>query len=197
MKALLIGAAVALGLYVALRPKSSSSEPSSFKFLHPGDLAGLVGDSLAVGLGAPLKAALAEKDITLDARGKGATITGGWLVFPELDQILAKKPRAVFVSLGTNDCHFDGKVCDAYPANIKKLAQKIRDAGAEPIFLSHPDMPWEASEDGLRRMQGVESAMRAAGTTFKATPMERAPDKIHVSPSGNKQWAKEIVEAVA
>jgi GDSL-like Lipase/Acylhydrolase family len=193
--ALLAGGA--FGLYLLFRPKGSTSAPSSatFRFV-PVDQAGLIGDSLAAGLGPPLKKSLAEHDVTLTARGKGATITPGWLVFPELTEVLSKKPRAVFISLGTNDCHLDGRVCDGFEANMTKLVARLRDAGAVPILLMPPMMPWENNAEGASRMAKVRNVMQGlGGVAVVTTDVERAPDRIHLTGRGYGQWAQQLTEA--
>lgn len=190
-----VGAVLAGGYFLYKGLKGKSRTPQ-FQ-LHEGDLVGLVGDSLAVGLGPPLQQALAARGVALDARGKGATITGGWLVFPELEAILSRHPRAVVVSLGTNDCHLEGRPCTSFPTNIQTLADRIRQAGATAVLLGMPPMPWETSQAGFERMSVARTALRnAADVYIPPVAIERSPDGIHASGKGYKTWADWIAEVL-
>lgn len=194
-----IGAATA---YRVMRPP----------LLRPGEQVALVGDSLAVGLGktaaydgaSALDYELARRGCTLISLGEGATTTLQWLPEHHLGEgrllpALRAGVRAVLVVLGTNDCHYGYGACDDYPERLYQIASAISEAGAVPVLVAMPEMPWEQSAEGAARMRAARETMRqvAAETGGRyvpppADPVDRWSDAIHASAAGNRTWAAHI-----
>lgn len=180
---LIIGSLAALGL-VWLFTRDSGSKSSRLAVSTPADL---IGDSLAVGLYNPLRKELAVKGVQLRGHGKGGSSAPQWLYNGWLDQVLYLQPKMVLVSLGTNDsapASTNGK--KNFPPAIKKIVEAIRAAGAQPVLLAPPPMPWSLNE--------INAGLQATGAPVIAAPvnLQRQPDKIHLTPEGNVQWAKAI-----
>lgn len=152
----------------------------------------VVGDSLGVGLQPALKALWGPRGVTVDGRSKGATHAGQWASSSSLGATLAagllERPQIVLVSLGTNDCHYEGAYCDAFAGRLQQIAATIRQAGAEPVFLDPPTMPWEDTV----RMAKMRQAIKSAGTHVPRPIGIPLSDGIHPTPAGNEQWAKLI-----
>ena len=206
---LLVGLGVAVvGVTVAY----AMTEP----LLSRGDGVVLVGDSLAVGLGemaayqgqSALKAELQRHEVSLQTLGKGATTSLQWsgtghLNTGRLQPALRRRPRAVLVVLGTNDCHYDFGHCPPFRERILAIAQSIADAGAVPVLVAMPEMPWEQEHAGRARMQSARSAMKRAaresgGIYVEAPgmPIKRWPDQLHPDPEGNRVWAAYIMSVL-
>ena len=185
--------------------------------LGPGDRVLLIGDSLAVGLGnspaygsaSALSHDLAAAEVQLVARGEGATTSLQWSGTGHLNQerlrpALAAGVRAVVVVLGTNDCHYDYGHCPPFRERVLAIAREIRAAGATPVLVAMPPMPWESNRDGAERMRYALEAMRHAanetGGIFIDRPrfeIPRWPDRLHPNPEGARLWSKYIVDQLA
>lgn len=173
------------------RKKSVDEElPVAPPLLLPGDHVGLVGDSLAVGIERELREVLAERDMTLDVRAQGATVAPFWVA-----RAMPPNTVATLVILGTNDCLNDSRFCDEFADNLVKLADKITETGAEPVFVAMPPMPWEPVE----RMDQARNAMQAAGGIYVPPPPFDVPrtDGIHMTNEGDRMWAEYIVDGLA
>ena len=160
------------------------------RLLQPGDHVGLVGDSLAVGLGAPLRDELDARGMTLDVRAQGATVAPFWA-----DQPMPPDTVATLVVLGTNDCLNESRFCMEFADNLVRLGDKIGQGGAEPVFVAMPPMPWEPAP----RMDAARIAMQDAGGTYVPPPPFDVPrsDGIHPTGEGYRLWAEYIVEELA
>jgi lysophospholipase L1-like esterase len=145
----------------------------------------LIGDSLAVGLTPHLRAELAPR--SLDARPRGGTTALDWTSgkdAPKLAAALDAHPSLVLISLGTNDTH--GTVTEEkLTERFRLLVERIEAAGAVPVFLEPPPLPWP--------YQSIARAARAAGARVISGPnVKMQPDKIHPTPAGSKAWAEHI-----
>lgn len=145
----------------------------------------LVGDSLAVGLGPPLAKALLPAVLTTRAH-VGATAKD-WATGQYASELSPAGAEVVFVSLGTNDTA-SGTSSSGLDQRFKSLADSIRKAGATPLFLEPPELPWSR--------QPVADAAKAAGAILiKARPgLEHAGDKIHLTPKGYADWAADVAK---
>ncbi len=153
--------------------------------------AALVGDSLGVGLGPPLKEALAPVPLTVRAHVSATArdwATGKYA--SELKTLLADKPELVLFSLGTNDTVPPGKELSLeLPANFKKLADLVRKSGGRPVFVI-VNQSWS--------LQRVEEAAALAGAKLlQASGLSRnAEDPVHLTGNGYKAWAKLVASDV-
>lgn len=153
----------------------------------------IIGDSLGVGLSGPLGVEFSMRRRGASVRGHarlGAT-AGQWLSRGWLEPVLRTRPEAVLISLGTNDSAApESAAAKAFAENVAELARRIRDAGAEPIFLEPPPMPWPLDD--------VRAALRATGAPVITPPanLPRQPDRIHPTGSGYALWASHIERAL-
>lgn len=184
--------------------------------LRPGDRVVLIGDSLAVGLGemaayqgqSALRVELGRRQVNLEPLGEGATTSLQWsgtghLNTERLQPALSSQPRAVLVVLGTNDCHYDYGHCPPFQQRVFAIAQSIQAAGAAPVLVAMPEMPWEREHDGRARMQFARQVMKSAarhtgGVYIEPPPMavKRWPDRLHPDPEGNRVWAGFIMSVL-
>jgi len=185
--------------------------------LLPGEQLVLVGDSLSVGLAATAayggKGALQhecdERGIHLLALGKGSTTAAQWsgsgyLNRERLIPALAQHPRAVMIVLGTNDCRYDFGICQpVFAQNLLNMASEIHSAGAVPVLVGMPEMPWESSAAGKARMAFARAAMYTAAKVNDGVYLEPPPvavarwsDGIHASAEGNRIWASYLMSVL-
>lgn len=175
----LVGVAVAgLAGWLLLRKRG---EPRA---LPPPSRALLIGDSLAVGLAAPLKKELAPAVLTTSAHvgSRASDWVAGGKYRQELDGAFKMlQPEVVLVSLGTND--LAGKA--PFAKHFKEIGDWVRTNGAAPVFLGPPELPWPRDE--------VLAAAESAGFLVKApTGLPHAPDGVHLTPQGYAEWSKFI-----
>jgi len=197
--ATVLGAAGVVGLgaaaWLAFRGWSGEKK----RPLRPGDRILVMGDSYAVGL-APYLGQLAQQG-GYAFRGIGCPIgsQGGeactavvgssvtqWVRDAWLGPNLAWHPTLVLVSLGGND--FQRSDPQAVSDAIKILVAKIRLAGADPVWIDPLPLPFA---DKL----GVRDMWKATGIPYfngEAIDYPRAPDNIHLQPSGYQDWAGKI-----
>ena len=165
--------------------------PKKAEAKRPLSSVALVGDSLGVGLGPPLAAELAPAKLVTQAHVSATArdwATGKYA--PELDAVLAKKPDLVLVSLGTNDTVPPGKELSLeLPENFKTIADKVRKAGAKPVFVI-VNQSWS--------LQRVEEAAALAGAKLlQASGLSRNPgDPVHLTGNGYAAWAKIVASEV-
>ena len=160
--------------YAASAPASDATAPVQ------GARVLLVGDSLAAGLGPPLKRLVGADGATLATVGRvGTTIRqwarGAWLA----EAITQAKPGLVLVSLGTNDMESPGD----RSGDIAAIVDRVRAAGAGLVWIEPPDMPT------LRDRAQVRTTLHAtipAERLFPgpSVPIQRAKDQIHATPQG-------------
>lgn len=146
----------------------------------------LIGDSLAVGLAQPLKAEFGAEPF--QAFAKGGTAVSQWLngsQAGELAKALELGPKRVLVSLGTNDTN--SKVpADQLKQQVAALVQKIRDVGAEPVWLSPGKLPWPYPD--------LIAAVAFSNARVVMQPDVKKFDGIHPTGDGYKEWAKAIYQ---
>lgn len=148
----------------------------------------LVGDSVAVGLSAPLGRLIRALGLPFFASAEVGTNARQWV--QRIDSVLAQGPRTVFVNLGGNDAA-SRALTSEFVQNIQRIAVKIRSAGANPIFLEPPSRP-SPSFEVIR--QGLRST--GAPVLVPGPDLPRAPDGIHFTGAGYQAWAEDISEMV-
>jgi lysophospholipase L1-like esterase len=185
-----IGIGAAVVGWLVLRGRGGPDKTGPVVTRGPLDL---IGDSLAVGLSAPLGGELiarlkSPQGEVFRAWGVGGTSAAYW-TGQKLDAVLAGEPSAVLVSLGTNDS-VTPVGTKAFGLGIQTIVDKVRAAGSLPVLLHAPPMPWDTS--------AVLSAMQATGAAIVHPPdgLERSSDKIHLTGKGYKDWAHAIAEAI-
>jgi lysophospholipase L1-like esterase len=196
-----LGAAAAIGLVELVSPPT----------LRPGDRILLVGDSLAVGLTAPLGALAAEYGIPFEALAIVGTRIDQWAQSDALTQALqAFQPTIVLISLGTNDAYMQGTpqqdIGQRQAPYMEQLLSKIEqytrssDYGMGPraiVWVSPPTLPPAAvSLPSVMRLIESEHQIafpkikpRVAFYPTQSLTLPRGPDGIHPVARGYAAWA--------
>lgn len=179
---LVLGALAVAGVvgWLVFRPK-----PAAASLPKLSGKALLVGDSLAVGLGPPLAKALAP--VSLTTRAHISATTKDWTTGQYASELSPEGAEVVFVSLGTNDTAPGANIA-GLEARFKALADSIRKAGATPLFLLPPELPWPRApiSDAIKAASAIMILPRAG--------LEHAGDKIHLTPKGYADWADDIAK---
>jgi lysophospholipase L1-like esterase len=153
----------------------------------------LIGDSLAVGLAPPMRSLAAESNVEFFSLAKEGTridqwASGSWSA--QLDAALASfAPTLVLVSLGTNDEYMMGDAVTRQAPFLEALLAKLRDAGAEVVWIGPPTLP--------KPTNGIVAMLVAAIPDTNYFPssslaIPRASDGIHSTPRGYAGWAGSI-----
>jgi hypothetical protein len=139
----------------------------------------LVGDSLAVGLSAPLKQLCSGSGLQFASMAKEGTTILAWSArdFPQADITL--------VSLGTNDMRLSDPLSER--PKLDALLARLRSRSKRVVWLMPPPMPFP--DRGVLKM--ILDATAAAGVEVMPSleGISRAPDKIHCTPAGYAAWA--------
>lgn len=175
------------------------------------DTVAVVGDSIAVGLTAPLAEALAKAGDRVD----GYAVSGSGLANPKLADWPAKAkriaeglPTAVVVQIGTNDGQGMGRALpfgtDAWKAEYRRRADALlapfAEAGTEIRCLGTlpPERP-----DLKRTVPVVSEILReacvAAGGSYvdvEVRPQDRAGDLVHLTLDGYARLGEAAARAV-
>jgi lysophospholipase L1-like esterase len=186
MNPLIIGAIVGLAaMIVSKRARRMSTVAPS---LGLGSI-GLIGDSLAVGLKAPLAKIANERGVTFRADVRGGTNAGQWLNI--IDRFLHDgSPEVLLISLGTNDAAVPGN-SPLFIERASKLVSYALDHGSRVAWIMPPPMPWSLVdvERGIAKSGG--------GRIDPPDNLPRAPDRIHSTVRGYEEWAQAIWKAAS
>lgn len=183
--ALVLGAATVARRLFSFNPTPASTPAT------PASLAGrrvaLVGDSLGVGMGPPLRKLVEAEGAALDVRATVGTTIRQWARNPWLSEVLARKPAVVVVSLGTNDLPLAGDRTE----DVKSIVRQVQTAGAELAWVEPPTMPTLPDRGNVR---AVLHAAVPAESLFPgpSVAFERAPDQIHATPRGYATLAEAV-----
>ena len=192
------GGGAALGLVSLLGPPT----------LRAGDRVLLIGDSLAVGLAAPLGALAGDAGIAFQSLATVGTRIDQWAQNPALPALLASfQPTVVLVSLGTNDSYMQpspGEDIGVRQAPyLEQLLETLEAARPRAIvWLSPPTLPAAAVSLGpVMRLIESEHAVRfpeikprVAFFPSQSLVLPRGPDGIHPTPRGYAAWAGAIFQ---
>lgn len=179
--------------------------------LRPGDRLLLIGDSLAVGLTAPLGALASEYGVPFQALATVGTRIDQWAQSDALTQALETfQPTVVLISLGTNDAYMMGTpsqdIGQRQAPFMEALLQKIEsythqaDYGMGPraiVWISPPTLPpAAASLPSVMRLIESEHQIafpkikpRVAFFPTQSLTLPRGPDGIHPVARGYAAWA--------
>jgi lysophospholipase L1-like esterase len=178
---LLVGGAGAL-LLVALGMSKSSAPPGGSSQAMPRRVL-LVGDSLAVGLTAPLSRLAEQSQVAFRGSGLSGSNVRQWARGATLPELLSSfRPTHVLVSLGTNDAAGGG----VDVATLGLLLSVIQGAGAVPLWVGPPRLPARLSADTVR------SDIRRSGVRMfpsEEVDIAQASDGIHPTAEGYARWA--------
>lgn len=163
----------------------------------------LAGDSLALGLTAPLKAEAAKYGIDLVGDGRtGKTakqwVNGGWLA-ADID---ANAPNVTLISLGTNDA--TGDLSD-FAHDVTTLIDQATAKGGVVAWIGPPYFGPNLKQfppgnvDKMR--QTLLSVLGARGVEVFPTDADapqhdysRSTDGIHMTTSGYAAWAHDLAQ---
>jgi lysophospholipase L1-like esterase len=155
----------------------------------------LVGDSMTVGLNAPLRALASDAGVAFGWVGEQGTRIDQWASNSTtqgnlLNKALAEKPSLVLVCLGTNDealkKYGTADVLAKQRPAIDALEQKIRASGADLVWICPPTNAFmdRPLRDYLKSLVG---SRRWFPSDKYAIP--RQPDALHPTVKGYAGWA--------
>lgn len=155
----------------------------------------LLGDSLAVGLSAPLKSLAKDDRMAFSSTATSGSRIDQWARDGRVDATLGRfRPTVVLVSLGTNDAYMMGgeQIAASQQAKAEQLLAKLRSGGAEVVWIGPPTLP--ASSAGHARNEAMLSMVRGLvppGAYFPSDKLiiPRGPDNLHPSARGYAAWA--------
>lgn len=171
--------------YLLVRSGDLSSEPPHEPMqpvIKPGDRVWLLGDSLAVGLSTPMRKLAQASDVDIEATVKvGAPLR--WGVQRAQERVSADD--VWLVCLGANNGGSDGELVRDRVRAIRALAQQ---QGVHVVWLLPPD------GGGMAWYKTVFPAIASEAKDFVLPPKETefAPDGIHLTPTGYRQWAAHV-----
>ena len=174
-EALIVLGLAYLGLRVFRRP-----------VLANGTRVHLFGDSLAQGLGSPLKAALAAKGVTLTLDAVPGTTAPAWVTRGP-DGTFAAGASVALISLGTNDATGNETTQQRFIERAQDISVSLRASGVRPVWLMPPSMPFSLDLIAL----GLDNT---GDIVVDPPPNLERYDRVHpAKPADWQRWADEIV----
>lgn len=175
-----------LAVFVLARSASGSTAPAglSGKVL-------LVGDSLAVGLSAPLRRVLGGK---LVVHAKEGTRTDQWLSLGTW--VAEERPAVVLICLGTNDAMM-GKP-SVNQTSIAKLVGDASASGARVIWVLPPTLPATIGKTVVKDDVVRDMVVATGVETFDSRKLDipRAGDRVHPTSRGYQLWADALLSTL-
>lgn len=153
----------------------------------------LFGDSHSVGLDIAMKKIAAADGVTYSSDPKGGTGAPYWAYgspsYIEKD-LAAYKPTIALFSLGGNDTYMPTPERIPLIQNgITHIVQAIRAAGAVPVWLESPVLPWPDTI-GDRQMWLDSGVVHFPGSKFDGETRDSL--KVHLTLPGYARWAEDI-----
>jgi lysophospholipase L1-like esterase len=177
--------ATGVGLAVAVR---KHGEPACRPSVAPGSRVLLVGDSLAVGLGPPLRSAFTRAGADFLALAKSGTTMTYWIAGAPRASVEAAlgsfSPTLVLVSLGTNDS-YGARSDEQLRSDVAAVHALATSRGAEMAWILPPSLPKPDRVGPLVRQAGLH------GFESSRLPLRQA-DGIHPSGRGYAGWAEHV-----
>lgn len=155
----------------------------------------LVGDSMSVGLNAPLRALAAEGGVSFGWVGETGTRIDQWASNSTsqgilLNKALAERPNLVLVCLGTNDealsKYGTADVLGKQRPAIDALMAKLKGSGAEVVWIDPPTNAFMSRplRDYLKNLVGSRHWFAS-----ERYDIPRQPDGLHPTVKGYAGWA--------
>jgi len=174
-----LGVVAGVGLLRALWPSRPRVLSGQTRLL-------LIGDSLAVGLGPPLRALSKDQSVSFDVLAKESTRIDQWAGSQKLTEKLQSfQPTLVLVSLGTNDEYLAGDGGKRQAPYLEQLL--VRLGPVEVGWIGPPTLPKAASNGVTGLLQTRISASHYFHS--EALTIPRGPDKLHPTLKGYAGWA--------
>ena len=146
--------------------------------LAAGERMFLVGDSLAVGLSAPMRQLCTASGVGFDAAAKQGTTVLAWASFD------FPPAETTLISLGTNDMKMFDPLSER--PKIDAMLARAKASSRRVVWLLPPPMPFP--DRGVIDMI-TEAATSAGVELLQAPDVQRGPDKIHPTAAGYAAWA--------
>lgn len=147
----------------------------------------LVGDSLAVGLGPPLRALAKDQRVAFDVLAKEGTRIDQWAGSQKLtERVQVFKPTMILISLGTNDEYLMGDGGTRQAPYMDELLKKLSTA-APVVWIGPPQLPKKASNGVVAAIQQRVPTSHYFPSQLLAIP--RGPDALHPTARGYAGWA--------
>jgi hypothetical protein len=169
----------------AHNPAVASAAPAPAEVL-------LIGDSLAQGLSPHLEELARANGLTFRSKGRQGSAMRDWLPGPTQVDALpvalpTTNPAMILVCLGTNDmAHREG--CRA--GELLLLMRRRGYSGAI-AWIGPPRVPVDSST--FRADLGLQCGyLNVRVFDSQTLDLERAPDRIHMTPAGYRAWAESI-----
>ncbi len=178
------GLLVAAGVGLVRAFRGPRIEPGQTRLL-------LVGDSLAVGLGTPMRALASEANVPFDQISRSGTRIDQWSGSQKLmEKIQEFNPTMILVSLGTNDEYMGAGAAARQAPYLERLLTVLRVGKAEVIWIGPPRLPKSSSN-------GIVPLIRRTIPRDHYFPSEkltipRGPDGLHPTARGYAGWAGAI-----
>jgi lysophospholipase L1-like esterase len=153
----------------------------------------LIGDSLAQGLVGRIKPFAEKQNIPFIGKGIVSSHVSQWVNDSWFDQSLSVfKPTVVLISLGTNDCYSNVDL-KSFENNVKTLLDKVKSAGARPVWIGNPKLPEKGLTGAPLRPEILQIIQRLAPAYIKSEDLNIDQiDKIHPTAGGYGLWAESI-----
>lgn len=150
------------------------------------------GDSLAVGLGPPIRQRVLAAGGLGATRGKvGMSLVQGLEAVH--DVIEQERPNVVFVVLGTNNT--GSATVEHLRKSVTAIRAAVEQSGATLVWVGVPTLPakFVGAEPVRALLQEVVGPAYVDSTTIE---FERTPDGVHATHKGYEAWAKELLRRV-
>jgi len=157
----------------------------------------LIGDSLAVGLNAPLKQRIENAGIPYKGKGVGSKTVWYWTKGEGRQwlnhQLKTFQPTHVFICLGTNDA-YGGMSTKQIASLTQELTNTIKSSGATPLWIGAPTLPDKSAGVPIKRniLGTIQSNTKHFFDSREVNLPHSKVDKIHPTGKGYSQWADEI-----
>jgi lysophospholipase L1-like esterase len=167
-------------------PQPPVEPPVAHDCPRTGNTVAAIGDSFAEGLVPHLRALAKGCGTPYIGDGRSGTSVTQWQHESWIGPVLSQNPSVVLISLGGNDFFKDPATLQQA---IDKLVDRIRLSGARAMWIEPHRLPMK-EQSGVRQLW--KDKVGADWFPSWDLPYKKAPDSIHLFPSGYQAWAREI-----
>jgi len=115
-------------------------------------------------------------------------------ILARVDEVVALKPRLVFLLVGTNDIRFQIRP-EETASNIRRIVERLE--GAKVVV--HPVIPLEGAGDRVEKLNRlIEASLQNTRATIIPLPITMADlsDGIHLLPDAYRKW-RDVIAPLA